>query len=116
MNDAHDGALALLSGKGVPAFLKTKYDPSSSAIFGVSAGGYITAHVSLLLANESKVVGGNGTWKVQTQVLIVPMAVPFGGTESMVRYREQGFHRKAQRTKKTFHEKYARKGQASEKE
>jgi acetyl esterase len=83
-DDAYDGAIALLSGEGVPAELRERYDPLNSAIFGVSAGGYITANTALLLAHGGKI--DTAGWKVKTHAMVVPMAVPFGGTESMVRY------------------------------
>jgi acetyl esterase/lipase len=87
-DDAYDGAMALLSGEGVPTELRARYNSSQSALFGISAGGYIATNTALLLANEGKIAGDraihSSTWKVVTQALVVPMAVPFGGTESMV--------------------------------
>ena len=81
--DSVDATLALMDGAaGVPRGVAARYSSRRTALCGFSAGGYVAAQTALHLADL-----GRGK-EVALQVLGIPMAAPFGGTESMVRHAQ----------------------------
>lgn len=81
MNDALDASNFLIHQDGddrniIKEKLGVTIDSSKVATFGVSAGGYLAAHITRLLADDGV--------SLQAQILIAPMVKPHGGTYSML--------------------------------
>mmetsp|Transcript_23363 Transcript_23363/g.34855 ORF Transcript_23363/g.34855 Transcript_23363/m.34855 type:complete len:385 (-) Transcript_23363:63-1217(-) len=89
LNDAIDASLALLDNDEeknpiIKAFIGgVGINTSNFATIGISAGGFMSAHTSRLLAHHGKTA--------TIQVSLVPMAKPNGGTNSMIKYWNNPF-------------------------
>lgn len=87
VNDCIDGVTTVLNStfvtEKIEAELEVSIDKTRIATFGVSAGGYIAAHVARQL--------GEYGHKVACHVVLVPIVKPFSGTQSALKH----FHTKS---------------------
>ena len=77
VNDAIDAAVAILEGKvDIAKELESGLDLDSIGTWGVSAGGYMAAQASRRLTERG--------YNLKCQVSLIPMAKPYGGTQSIL--------------------------------
>jgi acetyl esterase/lipase len=84
-DDSLDAALFLIKSQDnlLKEALDVTIDPSKVATFGYSAGGYLAAQTSRLLALEGV--------SIQIQISLAPMVKPHGSTDSMLLYGKHDF-------------------------